>query len=371
MKDLAFIIRIYGMAQLSSYLVIGILSGSMLRPQADPQLESAVLAKPTPNPGQAFCDFLAAPPWIKKLRFLRSKNYYIDTSHPGKPRRFNGFTLYEGALQSGGFYLRHLSNSIAVNAPRPGEEYISGASDRYWWQLSPGHDGLGLAPRLAEEGQSAQNGREVICRLEMAVVEQVRHLGMDYLIGATIRWDETNRFSGHSPQYGAVEGQITQYKDGLPTQVQYSIGTNQIRGFVVQYRYAPDRPFPPQEMVSWEKTGEKPGLLRHTNIIQLLETGIDEEHLNGYKPSDFRLKTAPLASLIIWSNKARFKIDGLGRWEKIQNTLPLSPNQAGFDFSRVISASVALAGAILAPLVVVLAMRQAGKNNARKTKGVL
>jgi hypothetical protein len=283
------------------------------------------------DPAKVYRDFIAQPPWIKKVVFERTPNpvRIEDKPYTGPMPPFD---RYEGALQPQGYYVKYLDGVaywrlkrgpdglvLQPSKPEPGEEGVRGASDRHYWCLGPGHMTAEIAPRRPEEGAYPYHGEELAARLWMGLLDRVRRLGLERLTNAAIRWEDSDRFAGSTQDGQPVSGSITRYTNGLPAQVEYCVGDT--NWFVVQYAYLPGRPFPPYEVVWWAVGGGGEPR-KTTNRIEVLEVGLDPAASNGYLLTQFRTKTNLLTSLLYCSNGVRYEIDRAGQWHKVDERVP-------------------------------------------------
>jgi hypothetical protein len=314
------------------------------------------------DPAEIFRQYLSNPPWIRHVSFFRSRNYEIDTiTDPQNPKPYSGFATFHGALQPGGFYLNYQTNAFfydLIGHPRVGEEMIFGASDRFWWQLSSGHDVLSLAPRHPEDGQSSRHGRERLALYSLAILKKVRLFGMKHLVDAKIEWLDADCFQAHSEEHGLVSGRIAAYSNALPARIEYSVPSDapEKHTVLLSYRDSQDkRWYPPFQSVSYS---ELDPARRYTNIILSIDTGLEEGRQHGYRPSEFRIKEQPLASLLISSNRATYTVLESGAWVPVQDTPPDFAALAERKSPAAISSSFILAGSLVGLLLLGHAVRR-------------
>ena len=326
-----------------------------------------------------FQRFLVNPPWIKYTRFRRSGNQEPTMSvKDGKPfANPSPWAHYEGALLPNGFFLRHLayttlyydpkiSGELVYNPPKPGEEWTVGASDRLWWQLDESDGVMIVAPQESEPGHSDKNGLEIIVKRQKRLLEVLRCLGMPELVDAEVEWLDATHFQATSWQHGKIEGTITRWHDDLAEELEYRVGRRPEQRLRMRYAYSPQRRLPPVEMV--RTVVEENSTRSFTNIVDQWEEGLDPQHPDGFKASEFRRKTEPLQFFLVWSNGVRFKMAQDGTLARTSETPPDFAEFTRSGSDRVTGAVLVVSATVLlGALMGVWRIRQKNLQN-RKTK---
>ncbi len=300
--------------------------------------ESAAQANPVQQPwtrdgSQPFRDAIASHVPVKRLVFRYSRNHITDLTNPRKPTYPPGFDEFEGAVQPSGYYLLKLPHSSArVDNHNPvGETLASGASSCFWWQLNDNYDSLRVATR--NNAKWPMDPVAVVCTMDFDKLAEVAHCGMLHIADADIRWLDPRRFRAESQRFGILEGQIASFDDtGRPTRLWYHSPTNSVIGsFDICYSYKDATLFPPSTMIV-RRTGPGQNRPPYTNIILSYDPGLQMEATNGFVPSQFRRKSQPLATFIVYSNSVRYKVLPNGQWypapESEWETPGLAPRSA-------------------------------------------
>lgn len=320
--------------------LLAMLTWAMLMSVIANEFESPVDGKDTLSVELGpFQRFLVDPPWIKYVRFRRSGNQEPEMNYPEFGKSFvipSSWAHYDGALQPNGFFLRHLAytsfyyemkfsgndplDELVYKPPKPGQEETFGASVSHWWQLDEMDGMLGVAPREHEPGHSTRNGTEIICRKGKLLLETLRCLGMPELVDAKVEWLDTTRFQATSEQHGKIEGAISRWRAGLVEELEYEVTRPSKRRVVMRYAYSPENRMPPVEMV--RTVMEESGPRSFTNILDQWEEGLDQQHQQGFKVSEFRSKTEPLQFFLVWSNGIRYQMNQDGTLTLTSDTPP-------------------------------------------------
>lgn len=303
---------------------------------------------------EAYRGFLEETPWIKRILYRRShsyeEGYAADTpAHPLErlPRLFV-LDEFEAAWQPAGWYRRSLYDAmiyakysrtrgrILTNVPPPGQEFVIGTNEEYYWRISPGHRAVSIQPRPGGPGYSF--GPDLVhANVEWRLRRTLR-LGLDFMGIGPLRWLDPENFEVEPehfygfPNSGGRGRVVRRDETGRPLEVLYTIhdapaGFEQIR---VTYRYRPEQPFPPHEILVYQPVpGE--GIVIHTNYIDHLELGLDPEAERGYYPEKFRAAHIPLARLIVHSNDIVYQVRGDGQLQRLPEIpyepLPRAPSQ--------------------------------------------
>lgn len=312
-----------------------------------------------------FQRFLADPPWIKYVRFRRSGNQLGTLIYPEQGKRFVipcAWAYYDGALQPNGFFLRHLAHTglyykakeagggrildeLVYDPPKPGEEWMIGASARHWWQLDDRYGMFIIAPRESEPGHSVSNGVEIIANMEIKHLKILQCLGMPELVDAEVEWLHTTRFQATSWQHGRIEGTITRWLNELVEELEYQVARPVKQRVFMRYAYSPQQRMPPIEMV--RTVTDDSGTRSFTNIIDQWEEGLDLLRPQGFTVGDFRKKTEPFTSFLVWSNGLRYKLDQQGVLTRTIDTPPDYSEIFPTSRFRTIYQAVLLAGGLV------------------------
>lgn len=342
--------------------------------ESNPQVESDGKIQQV-DLSQKLRNFLSNPPWIKNVVFLRSKNYYINSSSPKGPRHV-GFTRYQGVLQAQNFYLKHLSNSIMDQIyVRVGLETIFGSTERYFWHLESGHDVLRLAPRRPEDGQAPNNSRDRLCRSQRRILQSIQRLGIDPLAEASLHWTTPIEFTGTLPESEPVVGKISRFHaDGLPAELEFEVrqGRQSTKYVALLSHSIPGAvsdslAFLPREIVYYANTPSAQKL-KFTNIIEFCEVGEDHTNQGGYTPSQFRSKPQPIALFVVSSNSARYQVSQSGGWEKIEDRPPMLVDLQSRSTTQTTAAVVVLLLAVSAIFGIVCMRSRIDKQHQPKTE---
>jgi len=280
---------------------------------------------------QSYRDFLANPPWLKKIQFGLDRNYRVDVTDEHHPRREEGVGIYEAAWQPNGYYKKHLDGSPLYDNPpgqtpksRPvvaGNENISGASDRFYWRLWEGQDQVSLVPKDGQSGASNDNWLRGFFDFELEDLAKIRRLGLDYLVDANLKWDDQNHFTAQSTNHGSAHGAIANYTNGLPETIEYSFDSSPSMIFRVHYDYGSDRMFPPRQ-ITIEDSDDSGKRITHVNYIDSLIVGLDPDAKDGYRPEMFRVRTDPFKQVSISSNGVLYHVGQRGRLDAIDTQYP-------------------------------------------------
>jgi hypothetical protein len=330
-----------------------------------------------------FQRFLADPPWIKYVRFRRSGNQEPEMDYPEYGKSFvvpSPWAHYDGALQPKGFFLRHLaytsryyrakwsdnrlSDELVYEPPRPGEEWIIGASTGYWWQLDDREGVLVIAPREPEPGHSVTNGVEIIAKYQKQILEVLQCLGMPELVDAEVEWLDATRFQATSWQHGKIEGAISRRRADLVEELEYQVTRPAKRRVVMRYAYSPQMRMPPVEMVRTVVADS--GTRSFTNILDRWEEGLDPQHPQGFTVRDFRRKTEPLQFFLVWSNGVRYKMNQEGTLTRTTETPPDFSALARPSRFRAISGVASVTGGLVLLGVLVGIWRARNKNSQKQ-----
>lgn len=318
----------------------------------------------------SFHEFVVEPPWIRRIEYRRSQSYRevkaarVPTDPPVVLPRL--FVLNEAvvAWQPKGWYMRHLFDAtlysvstrerlIVTNLPPPGLEGISGANQYYYWQISPGHQVVGIRPRPGQPGYTPYSDLPHV-GFEFEFRRFLR-LGLDLMGVGPFRWLNREEFEVEPvaiyrfPNPGG-RGRITAWDErGRPLGAVYRLreappGCEEVR---VTYRYRDAEATLPWEFLAYQRTPTE-GEIVHTNYLDKIELGLDPEAPDGYYPEQFRAAHVPLARLIVVSNDIRYEVRRDGRLEKIPDVpyteLPTEPSRAMLRWILASCLAVCLVG---------------------------
>lgn len=303
-------------------------------------------ASPASAPAHLLRDYLEGPPWLRKMVFRWPRNMYPMIIDPEQHIEFRptGWAHFEAAVQPQGWYLRHLEGSPDYDIkrrgkppepwlPPKGKETVVGANSDFYWYLGWGHEILRLIPREGQPGYHPRNSFLFRAHFDRTnYIESARLLGFYWLslLQLQLQWDQPDHFVGESSQGTTAEGRITRWTaDGRPARWECTVQPSQGTPwrFWVEYRYAPDRFFPPSEF-TLDGTALAREPITHTFYIDAFEPGVDGRFPEGYEPEQFRAIRTPYESLTISSNAVLYRIDAQGNWISVDTSPPVLPVEA-------------------------------------------
>ncbi len=313
----------------------------------------------------AFRSNLTAPAPARAIRFLYSLNHIPDHTDPLAPKYRNGFCELAGALQSSGFFLSEISNSIvsaAIIAPY-GHGMVCGVSKDFWWSLLDGADSCQIAPRIEDGIAPTGSPVYIMCSVFSNIVAEVLRGGVRNFADATITWKDTNTFLAVSPRFGTFRGCIAEYDvEGRPRHLAYvSLGGHIDDTGDAHYEYRDAERFPPCQtvVVTHDVTGKR---IVTTNIVLEYIQGIDPSATTGYVASRFRRRARPLASLILYSNQTAWKIAPAGMLYPVPTASQNARSKVGSHGDYWSASSVVLSTVLGTFAVAVLVTRRANPN---------
>ncbi|RME93357.1 MAG: hypothetical protein D6766_08360 [Verrucomicrobia bacterium] len=281
----------------------------------------------------SFRDFLTRPPWIRRVVFRRSGNVHpvtIRYEQNTERTHIPAWVEFEGSLQPKGYYLKFLpmghyivdipKDGPVVHRPPPaGWEYVMGATAEYWWWV--GDQVWSLAPRAPRPGHSPRNGPEILARMHMGYLEELRWLGVPELADAgSIHWSGPDRFEAVSRSHGMIQGVILQWSGSTPVALECRVAGPPARVRRVEYGHDASPTLPPREMrVTLQQDGRT---VTHTNLIEVWESGLDPRHSEGFKPSEFRPPDVTFERTYFYSNGVRHAVSPEGRLEPVEGFEP-------------------------------------------------
>ncbi|RME95433.1 MAG: hypothetical protein D6766_03290 [Verrucomicrobia bacterium] len=284
--------------------------------------------------------WLESPPWIQKAVWRVSGNSTRIKTVDRDGRTVDGgpvpgWMQFEGGIQPGGFYLKYGTNNgsyarwifdrarnpvrFEIHNPAPGKEIVVGLGGDFYWHLWPDapdeNQGLHLAPREGTPGFDARNGTYILCRTARNLyLERLRRLGLWQLAEAPkIQWAGDGSFTAETAQHGLITGRIlTSAAFGRPQTVKYTVTRPRPITFWVQYEFdtgmAAD--VAPRRFIEWSTY--TPGV-KVTNVLDVWQAGWDEQHRDGWRPSEFGAGQSRLVQFLLWSNGIPYNVTSDGR----------------------------------------------------------
>ncbi len=138
----------------------------------------------------------------------------------------------------------------------------------------------------------------------MDTVRAMMRLGMMQLTLGTLHWLSNSSFEAQSEGgRGEIQGQIVEWRDGMPATLRYTIAKVPNVAFFVRYGYGHARSFPPAEVTySHLQDGDPEEVPVVSYKILQLDTGQFDANFPGFRPSTFvpdlsaRVKTLKMRS---------------------------------------------------------------------------
>ena len=207
------------------------------------------------------------------------------------------------------------------------------------------------------------------------VLKEILHLGIPELVDASkIQWEESNRFSSVSPQYGKIQAVVTRWRGGYPLEIRYTAEkpdplaqslTKQPPPFfqIVRYEYKGSPSLPPWKIIRIPAKA-KAGF---TNIIEIAKLGLDPLHQDGYEPQEFLEKNQQFAGVFLYSNRIRYRIGKNGKLVPFigkpgPKTIAQAKRQLGLtEKSPLLWIFLLVGTAIILPLTIWLVIRKTSK----------
>jgi len=296
-------------------------------------------SQPSPLP-QSFWEYLQHPPWIRYIYWLYSGNQRpVGTKVDDKEYMFypKEWGRMEGALQPGGFYVRHLyapeyyweflinekkwvwrTNQIAENV------YVYGLGSTNWWQisLSPKENKykLYLSPKNSKPYYT--KGAEFLARIiGYWPLRTIQMFGIDGIwreeqIPAKelkIRQQDENHFILESQRTNRVEITVLEWTNRWPLKLRYTVNGQTVHGqkdWLGWYEYNQEC-FPLPHKI-YRKALSKKDLI-YTNVILSVKLGLDPNGKNGYNWRQFVPKKAVLTNVILSFNMHEYRLMPDGR----------------------------------------------------------
>ena len=345
-------------------------------------------------------ELLSSPPWIKKIVFKRSGNYFPIVKPMNPPNATEhiivttpGYPTFEGALQMSGFYLRHFSGcahyyrdltpegKVIFDNPEKGLELIFGESKEQYWSLASGHDRISFCYKDPKLGGSPKNGRQAIAGWKLKVLNEIRQFGLEHAGRCDLTWIGREQFRGRSEKLGAISGKIVLRDDQeRPVELHYWPDDNSDGVVRVNYSYRSNGSIPHvftirgadeyinNDFINSLNPNRKTPKKILTNIIEYIELGFDESHPQGYKPSDFRKITGPLKSLAVSSNGLVYLIQQNGDWAKLDQDPPNWDKLREASDTSPYRWTLVVVGFFCLSAVVIIRMRWRKKTVSRSNK---
>jgi hypothetical protein len=302
----------------------------------------------TPHALSNFLAHATSGPTIRRVVFQRTKGMYTARYLLRDASTISNYgpAKYEGAIQENGFFLKHLTNSLYETDPvRPGEELIFGENLRSYWQMDAGHHVLGISPK--ESNTDRVRSRESICCCNRRLLDEVCFLGLEELKGLNFVFLNDTRFKGTNANREAVTGNISTSRSPTNSVVRVAYSVSSTPDAVYEVTYFIDGDRKAGGGVHFKKRlhkGEVKGQWIDY-VLQEIDYGVDPVASKAYFPLDFRRKLNPLASLVLYTNNARFIVQSDGRFLAIdgysQPGDPSAQRAGGPTFLLIVAAAAA------------------------------
>jgi len=245
------------------------------------------------EPGKAFKEYQAEAPPIKYISFEQS--YAAGKRGPG-------VLGADGAIQPGGYFIRHLTNSPATTGI-----LVNGASTNAEWEFCPEYADIVYGPRTFWTNYSGSSMFYGFLSLQT-----VARLGLPRAFPDhdDFVWISQTHFKFISPYNGNCEGNILKFDSrDRPTEIEYHSIQKRLNSSIessIFYQYESDKEFPPTRFVVDSKMNDTRWLT--TNTIHTLAIGTDEHAGSGYLLQEFLPTTVKFGTIYYLSNNTRYTL---------------------------------------------------------------
>jgi len=221
----------------------------------------------------AYKHYLSELPWVKKVIYEKSYSTSFGS----------GFGYIDGAIQPSGYYIRIPTNS------EYGTNFMAFGFSSAEWQYSERFKNVMYSPRLTSWTNFQMNYPEFS---DLSTDVRLGILAPDQL-----KWTSPTEFSFETKS-GKYIGKIEYYENDRPLKVSYKNHTGY--GAIITYEYETNRVFPPKRYISFN------GVNRITNILHVLEVGIDNSVSNGYEMNSIIPTNPVITDINVISNSERY-----------------------------------------------------------------
>ena len=244
------------------------------------------------EPGKAFKEYQAEAPPIKRIVF--EQTYSNGKYGPG-------IVWADGAIQPGGFFIRHLTNS-----PYTSGILVKGTSMDKDWEYFPENKVICFGPPTVWS-----NANNTMNTPMLGILQRVARLGLfrPFPDHDGFVWTSQTEFK-FSPPDGDFVGSIVRFDDhSRPVELEYHSAQKNSKFFercLVTYGYDSGQDFPPSRFVVDLTTPDMHSVT--TNILHTLTLGLDEHAKRGYSLQEFLPKDANITTVYCISNHVRYDL---------------------------------------------------------------
>ena len=265
------------------------LAVSIMQQAACGQINNVVLTEP----GKLFKEYEAEAPPIKRIVYEQS--YAIGKYGPG-------VELVDGAIQTGGYFIRHLTNS-----PYTKQLLVSGASSESEWEYFPENENVSYGPPTCWTNYaSSMNYPPLVALQTVARLGLPRpfpgHDGFSWTSQVDfVFFDPFNQYVGHIVRFDN-QGRTIEVEFHSENKSDDKATTGR-----VSYGYDSNQTFPPSSFVVDIKGPDFHVVT--TNLLHALEIGQDDKHAgNGYYLKEFLPDDATIGTIYVISNHIRYTL---------------------------------------------------------------
>ena len=243
------------------------------------------------EPGKAFKDFQADAPPIEYIVFEQSYDRGVDN--------LPGVVWADGAIQPGGYYLRHLTNS-----PYTKNLLVKGASTESEWEYLAETETISYGPRTHWTNYESSMNLPLYRSLQM-----VARLGLPRIFTDhdSFTWTSQTEFRFNTP-FDHFAGSIVKFDQrNRPTELEYhSLGKKHGLKTEIYYEYNSDSNFPPDKWVIHYSSPSSDST--STNILHKFFIGLNGHSEHGYYLMEFLAEAAKVGSIYVISNNVRYTL---------------------------------------------------------------
>lgn len=180
------------------------------------------------NPVEDFKAFLASPPCVNRLVFIRESNDNIKND--SESYKTNA-SLYLLRWQTNAFFLCEGKRVEQFNESRlPNTLILSAFDSNRWYASGYAVNHTFFSPTVTNDVSQTTSFGKGMAALAMG-------LGIHLLVPGTLSWSTSTNFTAECSAEGTLQGQIEKITDGRVSEVSYSSSATPLWRFILRYEY--------------------------------------------------------------------------------------------------------------------------------------